>query len=81
MIKVEIFSKENCHLCDLAKKTIFDVSKEFDLEIKITDINSNQELFEKFKYDIPVIYINDKIAFKHKIDKNEFIKKLLSRNH
>lgn len=79
MIRVEIFSKPNCHLCDLAKNTIFDISKEFDLKITVTDITSNQELFEKFKYDIPVVYINNKIAFKHKINKEEFIRKISSR--
>jgi len=79
MLKVEIFSKPDCHLCNVAKDIIFDISKEINLEIKVTDITSNNELFEKFKYDIPVIYINNKIAFKHKVDKDEFIRKIKSR--
>ena len=38
-----------------------------------------EEIFEKYKYEIPVVHINGKIAFKYQIDENEFIQKLEKR--
>jgi hypothetical protein len=73
---VEIFSKENCHLCEEAKAVITRVKADTEFEISITDINLDPDIFEKYKYEIPVIHINGVIAFKYKVDETEFRRKL-----
>lgn len=76
---VEIYSKENCSLCDKAKEIIKKVSLDTDFDFVEIDITKNPEIFEKYKYDIPVIHINKIIAFKHRIEEAEFRKKLETR--
>ncbi|MFN8672972.1 MAG: glutaredoxin family protein [Candidatus Sericytochromatia bacterium] len=76
---VEIYSKENCSLCDKAKEIIKKVSLDTDFDFVEIDITKNPEIFEKYKYDIPVIHINKIIAFKHRIEEAAFRKKLETR--
>ena len=75
-IKVDIYSKSNCHLCEVAKDTILKVKRELDFVVREIDIQTDAELFEKYKEEIPVIYINNKKSFKYKVDEKEFRKKL-----
>jgi glutaredoxin len=77
---VEIYSKANCELCDKLKEVVNKVSLDIEFELKEIDITLDNELFEKYKYDIPVVHINGVIAFKHRLDELEFRKKLFSRN-
>lgn len=79
-IVVEIYSKDNCQLCEEAKEVIKGVNKEVPFEIKVIDITKDDSLFEKYKYDIPVIHINGVIAFKHRLTAFDFRKKLETRN-
>lgn len=67
-IIVEIYSKPGCHLCEEAKELLVQTKKEFDMEIKEINIEGDPDLFREYRYDIPVIRINGRKAFKHKID-------------
>lgn len=67
-IFVEIYSKPGCHLCDEAKDVIGEVKHLFNLEIKEVNIEGDEELFEKYQFDIPVIFINGRKAFKYRMD-------------
>ena len=69
---VIIYSKPGCHLCDEAKASILSAgcTDEFDLEE--INIESDEELLRKYKYDIPVILIDGIESFIHRVDPNEF---------
>jgi glutaredoxin len=73
---VEIYSKPDCHLCDVAKETIDEVRKNTPFHLIVTDITRKPELFHQYQHQIPVIFINGKKAFKYTIDKKDFLKKL-----
>lgn len=73
---VEIYSKVNCHLCDEAKDVIKKVLTDTQFVMKEIDITKDPEIFEKYRYEIPVIHINGIIAFKYKVNEDEFRKKL-----
>lgn len=79
-IKVEIYSKEDCHLCDEAKAILLKVRKDFPFILKEIDITQNKKLFDEFKEQIPFIFINGRKAFKYRVnekDLREKIKQLL----
>jgi glutaredoxin len=73
---VEIYSKNDCCLCDEAKAIIEKVRKITPFDFKETDITKDENLFEKYKYEIPIIFLNGRKIFKYKVDEKEFIKKL-----
>ena len=59
MIKVRIYSRSNCHLCDVALETLESFHSEFTFVIEKILIDGNLELESKYGESIPVILIND----------------------
>ncbi len=76
MTSITIYSKKDCHLCDIAKETLLKVQQELPFSLNEIDIEKDRTAFEKYKYLIPVIEIDGEKAFNYKVDENEF-KKIL----
>ena len=70
MTNVTLYTKRDCHLCDEAKAAIRRSGVEVDLQE--VDIESDAELLRRFRYDIPVIYVNGAEAFRHRVDPQVF---------
>ncbi len=77
-IKVEIYSKPECHLCDEAKSVLVKVQQEIPFDFFEVDITGNRELFTEYKEQIPVVFICGKKAFKFRVNEKELRKRLLS---
>ncbi len=82
---VEVYAKEDCALCNYAKKiscalckeakeTICRVNEDIPFQYREVDISSSEDLFRRYREDIPLIFINGKKAFKFKVDEAEFRK-------
>ena len=65
MLKLTLYSKKECSLCDKAKTALDEFRRECEFDLEIVDIESDAALFEKYKYDIPVLLINGVEAAKH----------------
>ncbi|HUB06947.1 MAG TPA: redoxin domain-containing protein [Myxococcales bacterium] len=76
MIQVEIYSKKDCHLCDEAKAVLARVRERIPFELIEVDIEQDAKLFEQFKYDVPVVYVDGRRAFKHRVDEQDFATRL-----
>ncbi len=76
MITIEIMTKKDCSLCDEAKEIIQQVIAELPAELKMTDIESDLELFERYKEKIPVVLINGEESFVYKVHPITLRKKL-----
>ena len=76
MITIEVMTKKDCALCDDAKEIIEQVIAELPAELKMTDIESDLELFERYKEKIPVVLINGKESFLYKVHPITLRKKL-----
>jgi glutaredoxin len=71
MLKLKLYSKKDCHLCDIAKKELNDLRKELTFYIIEVDIENDRESFEKYKHMIPVIEIDGKVIFTGRIDREK----------
>ena len=69
---VIIYSRPGCHLCDEAKAAILSAGCSDQYVLEETDIESDEELLRKYKYDIPVIVINGVESFIHRVNPDEF---------
>ena len=58
MHQVRIYSRSNCHLCDVALETLIELQKEFEFEIDKQLIDGDPELEDKYGDRVPVILIN-----------------------
>jgi glutaredoxin len=60
MLSVTLYSKAGCHLCDIARAHLEDMAADssLDLDIAEIDIRRDPELFERYRYRIPVIVVD-----------------------
>ena len=65
-MKITIYSKPDCHLCDDAKGIL----KRLGLQFKEINIEEDPEAYEKYKWEIPVVFVDDVKLFKGKVDEN-----------
>lgn len=72
MTKVTVYSKPNCHLCDEAKRAIHEAGCEGQFIFEEVNIESDPDLLERYRYDIPVIAIDGVEAFRHRVTSEEF---------
>ncbi len=76
MVNITIYSKKDCHLCDVAKETLFEIKQEFPFSLIEIDIGRDKTAFEKYKHLIPVVEIDGKIISCYRINATE-VKKIL----
>ena len=69
---VIIYSRPGCHLCDEAKSAIEKSNCADRYTLEEVNIESDDELLKKYKYDIPVVTIDGVEAFKHRVDPQQF---------
>jgi glutaredoxin len=75
--RVIVYSRPGCHLCDEAKAAIQNSNCADRYTLEEVNIESDNELLKKYKYDIPVVTIDGEEAFKHRVDPAEFKKRVM----
>jgi glutaredoxin len=73
---ITIYSKPDCHLCDLAKDVVERCRKKIDFTLEVIDISQNPELFERYRNDIPVILLDGKEIARHFVRERKLLKLL-----
>ena len=56
---ITIYSRRNCHLCDVALETLISLQGELDFDIEKLFIDGNNELEKKYGEEVPVILIDN----------------------
>ena len=69
---VIVYSRPGCHLCGEAKAAIRSAGCDDQFTLEEVNIESDEELLRKYKYDIPVVTINGVETFIHRVDPNDF---------
>ena len=77
---VIIYSRPGCHLCDEAKAAIMSAGCDDQIVLQEINIESDEELLNKYKYDIPVITIDGIESFIHRVDPKEFRTRIIRMN-
>ncbi len=70
-MRVDIYSKPNCSLCDKAIDVVEGVRARLPFELRIISILEDPALLTTWRYDIPVVVIEGVPAFKHRVDPEE----------
>ena len=65
MIRVEVYSKRDCCLCEDVKATLLKVRHDIPFELREIDIESGSALYEAYKERIPLVVIDGRPAFKY----------------
>ena len=72
MIEVTVYSRSNCHLCEVALEVIDEIRNEYEFTITKILIDGNAELEEKYGEQVPVILINNQQHDFFRVDPERF---------
>jgi glutaredoxin len=67
-MKVDIYSKPDCPLCEEARAVLERVRARRPFELREVDIRSDPDLLARYRYDIPVVLVDGQEAFRHRVD-------------
>ena len=76
--QVILYTKPGCHLCEVMKREIASAGCDELFVLEEINIENDPELFARFRFDIPVLFINGTQAFQHRLTADTF-KEALTR--
>jgi glutaredoxin len=79
MRRVTLYTRDGCHLCEEAKKVLDAARERAEFELEVLDIDADPELKGLYDVEVPVIAIDGVKAFKYRLTRDEFLKKLRNR--
>jgi glutaredoxin len=71
-VRVVLYTKAGCSLCEEMKAEMSKADCAGLYTLEEVDIESEAELFARYKYEIPVLFINGVEAFRHRLRTDEF---------
>lgn len=73
---VTLYSKPDCHLCDLVKQRIAGARKQVEFNLETVDITTRADLWERYRERIPVVLINGEEAFVYRVSEWQLVRRL-----
>ncbi len=73
MNRITFFTKPECTLCNAALFVIKRVQATVPFEIETVDISAsgNEEWWEAYRNDIPVVHLNGREVFRHRVEERQ----------
>ena len=66
--QVTFYTKAGCHLCDDARDMLDDIAAQTPFELTEIDIRKDLTLFERYRYRIPVILLDETVVAEGRIE-------------
>lgn len=76
--EVVVYSRKGCHLCEMVKESLGKLARQRTFTWREVDVDSDEDLRRRFSDEVPVIFIDNKKAFKYRMDEREFLRRLRS---
>lgn len=58
MLTITLYAKAGCHLCDEARDYLENAAAGHEFDLREIDIRRDPDLFERYRYRIPVIVVD-----------------------
>ena len=71
-VQVVLYTRPGCHLCDEMKREIIRSGCAELYTLEEIDIESDPEIFARYQFEIPVLFINGVEAFRHRVRTDQF---------
>jgi len=68
MVRVTLYSRHGCHLCDAMRAVVAAVERDLPLEVDEVDIDGDPALVAAYGDQVPVLLVNGRKAFKYRVD-------------
>lgn len=77
MLTLTLYSRPACCLCEDMKAVLTQVGQDIPFALEEIDIDTDSELVSRFGYEIPVLFINGRKAFKYRLTAGELRRRLV----
>jgi glutaredoxin len=67
MIRVTLYTRPGCHLCELVERVLHHVAAKRPFELEIRNIDQDTRDLEKYRNDIPVVSVNGREIARHRL--------------
>jgi hypothetical protein len=67
MRTITLYTKEGCHLCELALAVIEDVRRRHPFDLTLIDILDDPAAYDHYKHDIPVVLLDGGEIARHRL--------------
>ena len=71
-----LYSKPGCHLCEDLRALLDELQEEYGFAITEIDISEDNELFARYRHDIPVLWRDGKEVARGRIGDRELVRLL-----
>lgn len=78
--KVTIYSRQNCHLCELAKEVVQSARNEAEFDLEVVFIDGDAELEKLYGEEVPVTLINGRRHDYFRVDRSRLIEAVLHQH-
>jgi glutaredoxin len=78
-VRVTLYSKPGCHLCEDVRAVLDDLTDSHHFEIEEIDITHDEVLFERYRYEIPVLLYDGEEVGRGRIREQDILTALQSR--
>jgi hypothetical protein len=78
---VTLISKDDCHLCDVAREVLLKARKKIAFNLNEKKITAGDADFEAYHEHIPVILIENEFAFEYRVSEHLLLEKLKNKEH
>lgn len=66
-MKVTLYTKPNCPLCDKALDQIERARREVEFELQLINILEDEVVYYRYRYEIPVVCAEGEELFRHRL--------------
>ncbi len=79
--EIVVYSKPSCCLCEKVKGQLARLREKYAFAWYEVNILEDAAAYERFREEIPVIFVNGKKAFKYHLDERHLIRLLKAATH
>lgn len=76
MKQLTLYSRVNCHLCDVMKSQIEALRPRYEFALEVVDIDRDPALRAEYNWDVPVLVVDGKRVAKYRLDEAMLIRRL-----
>ena len=68
MIRLTLYGRADCHLCEEMRAVIEDVARQIPLVLEHVDVDGDPALAAAYGAEVPVLSVNGRRAFKYRVE-------------
>ena len=76
MVSLKYYYKEGCWFCDTAEEMLNGLTEKYALIVEKINISSSEDLYELYRFDIPVFEFSDGTTLHGRIKKKDLLERL-----